>query len=248
MFLHKPELMKKIIVLLLFITVGCQTASIKNKKYKTSLATTELGSIGKSTSMYNTNNNFTTHSFPVLQNKIRLDVQILPLNKKINKIYTDKASLNPAAPKITYVDSLAVKPEYVTLNISDLTGFATELNAEYNKTALTYLEDTNEAVMVTAIAMVLPVEDIAKIKQADAFYLLNNQEKKYTLVLYKAGKKTDNIEFQQGTVLAYALGKFCWAVNDRQQWYIGDIVEDTKGCRGKTRKKIKDKETNVFKL
>ena len=79
--------MKKLILLVLIITAGCQTTKIKNTEYKISEATTELGSIGEAKSMYNINNDFTTHSYPLLQNKIRLDVQVLPFNADINKIY-----------------------------------------------------------------------------------------------------------------------------------------------------------------
>jgi len=241
--------MKKIIILVLIITAGCQTAKIKNREYKYSYATTELGSIGEAISMYNLKNDFAAHSFPVLQNKIRLDVQVLPFTKDINKIYTEKAKINPAAVKINYVDSLAVKPEYVTLTIADLNGFATELNADYNKNTFQYLKDTETAVMVTGIAVALTSEDIAKIKMSDAFYLHNNQEKKYTIALYKSGKKTENIELQSGMVLAYTLGKFCWSVSDRLHWYIGDIVKDNKSCKGNTISKIKKKEEkNLYKL
>ena len=150
---------------------------------------------------------------------------------------------------IKYTDSLAVKPEYVTLNILDRTGFADEINADYNKNIANYLKDTEKTVIVTGIAIALPAEDIAKIKLADTYYLVNNQEKKYTIALYKAGKRTDFLELQSGTVLGYVLGKFCWAVNDRQQWFVGDIVKDNKSCKGNTVAHIKKKERmNLFKM
>jgi hypothetical protein len=241
--------MKKLLILLCMVTVGCQTAKIKNTIYKYADATTELGSIGEAASTFNLKNDFVVHSFPTLQNKIRLDVQVLPLTKNLSEIYLDKVKVNPSAIKVNYVDTLAVKPEYVTLTISDINGFATELNADYNKNSFQYLKDTETPVLVTGIAVILPAEDIAKIRMSDAFYLHNNQEKKYTIALYKTGKKTENIDLNSMMVLAYTIGKFCWSVNDRQHWYIGDIVKDNKSCKGNTISKIKKREEkNLYKL
>lgn len=240
--------MKKIIFLLLLV-VGCQTAKIKNREYKVSEATVELGSIGRAKSMYNLDNDFSIHALPVLQNKIRLDLQVQPFTEDIYKTYNAKAAKNQALAKITYNDSLPVKPEYVTVNIMDLTAMATELNAEHNRDIATYLKDSKNSVIVTGIAVVLPAEDLAKIKQADTYYLLNSQDKKYSVALYKDGKKTELIDLQAGVELAYNLGKFCWSINERQQWYIGEIIKDDKGCKGNTRSHIKEKEEkNLFKL
>jgi hypothetical protein len=240
--------MKKIIILLLVIT-GCQTAKIKNREYKVSQATIELGSIGSAKSMYNLDNDFSIHALPVLENKIRLDIQVQPFNEDIYKTYTDKAVNDQTLMKIEYNDSLPVKPEYVTVNIMDLTAMASELNGPHNKDIATYLKNTKKAVTVTGVAIVFSSEVLDKIKQADTYYLLNSQDKKYTVALYKEGKKTDVIDLDEGVELAYTLGKFCWSLSDRQQWYIGEIVKDNKGCKGKTREKIKDKEEkNLFKL
>jgi len=241
--------MKKIIFILVLLAVSCQTTKIKNKTYKTSPATVELGSIGTSTSLNNLKNDFSIKSFPALQNKIRLDIQIVPFTKDINKIYLEKSEVNQTEKKINYIDSLSNKPKFVTVSILDQSGFIEELNANHNKNILTYLKDTEDAAIVKSIALTLSEENIAKLQSADAYYLVNNQDTKYTVMLYKDGKKIDLIDLQSGTVLAYSLGKFCWAINDRQHWYVGDIVNDNKSCKGNTYKKIKKKEeTNLFKL
>lgn len=239
-----------IFIVLITALAGCQTAVIKNEKYKISPATTELGSIGHGKSLFNLENDFSTNSFPQLQNKIRLDIQILPFTDKLNKAYLQKLEVNQAQEKINYVDSIPVKPEFVTVTILDLSGYANEINSTYNKNILTYLEDTKEAVMVTRIALTLSNEDIAKIRQADTYYLVNEQHRKFTVDLYKQGKKTDTIDLTSGVLLAYKLGRFCWAENDRHKWYVGDIVEDGHGCRGLTKYEVKQKkaETNLFKM
>lgn len=240
--------MKKFVFLLL-IVAGCQTAKIQKKEYKISDATIELGSIGWAKSLYNLDNDFSIHGFPVLENKVRIDVAVHPFDENMYKIYTQKSLGNQAAAKITYTDSLPVKPEYVTVNIMDMETFSSELNRLQNRDIFNYLKDTEKSVMVIGIATVLPVEDLAKIKLADAYYLINNQEKKYTIALFKSGKKTGTIDLPAGTELAYILGKFCWALNEKQHWYISDIVKDSQSCKGNTRSKVKAKqEKNLFKM
>lgn len=242
--------MKNIIYLLLIVsTVGCQTIKIKNQEYKISAATIELGSIGTAVSINNTMNDFSTRSFPVIQEKIRLDVQMVPFNKKINEIYLKKTRANQLPVNITYVDSVANKPEFVTISLMDITSFTNELNALYNKSVFTFLKDTKKASVITSVALVLPNEDMNKLKQADSYYLINNQEAKYTIALFKQGKKTDIIDLQSGITLAYTIGKFCWSISDKNQWHIADVVKDDKACNGNTYTKAKEKEeTNLFKL
>lgn len=244
--------MKNIIYLLLIniiFIISCQTTKIKNQEYKISPATIELGNIGTATSINNTMNDFSARSFPKIENKIRLDIQILPFNNKINKIYLSKTKVNQLPTNIKYVDSLPKKPEFVTVTIMGITTLTEEINASYNKNIFNYLKDNDKASIITSVALALSDEDLNKLKLADTYYLINDQDAKYTVALYKQGKKMDILNLNQGIVLAYTIGKFCWSISDRQQWYIADIVKNNKSCKGNTYSKMKKKEeTNLFKL
>ena len=242
--------MKKLSYLLIIIILtSCQTATIKNKTFKVTAATVELGSIGQAKSLYNTYNDFTIKSFPLLNNKIRVDIQIHPFNSDINDLYMNKAKYSSLQEKVMYTDSLAVKPEFITVSMIDITGYVNELNADYNKETSTYLMDTKKSVVVTGLAINIPTIDLEKIKLADSYYLINNSDKKYTIALYKQGRRTDILDLKAGTVLAYTLGKFCWALSERGRWYVGDITLDNESCKGKMRSSIKDKEdVNLFKM
>ena len=242
--------MKNLIYLLLIVTAtACQTTKIKDTEYKISTSTIELGSVGTASSFSKINYDYTARTFPVLENKIRLDIQIIPFNKNINKIYISKTNENQLPVKVNYIDSLPEKPKFVTITLMDYTGVINELNSSYNKNVYNYLKVIDKGSIITSIAVVLPDADLIKLQQADAYYLVNEQTAKYSLQLYKDGKKIDLINMQSSTVLAYTVGTFCWAVNDRHNWYIGDIVNDNKSCTGNTHKKIKEKEeTNLFKL
>lgn len=245
--MKKNHIISLLIVLLL--TVSCKTVSVKDEKYKTSEDSPELGHIGQATSRLNTNNTFSTSAIPILENRIRLHVEILPFTKELNAVYKSKGRNNQTLAKMNYNDSLATKPEFVKISILDLSALSNEINSQYNKNIFTYLQDTKKAVLVTGIATVLPKEDLNKLRQADTYYITNTQEKKYTVTLYKQGKKTEYIDLQDGIQLAYTLSSFCWAVNDKAQWYVGDIVPDSRGCKGNTSRRIKEKKReNLFNM
>ncbi len=242
--------MKKYILTLLFAgLISCQTISIKDKTYKVSNATTEIGSIGLSKSWY-IKNDFLTKIFPILNEKIRVDVTVIPFDKKSNNIFLKKSKFNQNQEKIKYIDSLEVKPEFVTIDILDISGYISQINSENNTEVIRYLKDVQKAKVITSIATKLSIENISKIKLADTYYLNNIQDKKYTLVLYKSNKKSETIDLQSGVVLGYQLSKCCWAISKKNKWYLSDIVRDCNSCKGSTQVKIKEKknEKNLYKM
>lgn len=232
------------ITLLFFIIIfsSCNTIKVKDKAYKASNSSIEIGSIGFSKSAI-TKNDFTTRSFPKLESKIRVEVNVVPFNKKLNKNYLQKEKFNQNQAKIQYVDSLDTKPELVSINILDISGFVSELNSDKNKDITAFLKKTKHSRIVTSLVTTLSSESLSKIKQADTYYLLNNQENKYTLALFKANKKTETIDLQSGVVLGYQVSKCCWAMDNRGRWYLADLVEENSSCNGDTESKVKEKKT-----
>lgn len=235
---------------LLLIFSACQTTKIKKNNYKVSVTAPELGSLGQAKSSITLQNDFNTRTFPKLENKIRVAVEVIPYNKKLNKIYTNKAKFNQNQAKVIYSDSLPTKPEIVTIQILDVTGFVNELNADYNEEVFRVMKDLQNLEIVSSIAVNLSSTDIAKIRLADAYYLTNVLDKKYTLTLLKQGKKVESIDLTLGTILGYRLSKLCWAETTRGKWYIADMITTNSSCKGTTSTKAKNKkkEENLFKM
>ncbi|WP_394775877.1 hypothetical protein [Flavobacterium sp.] len=242
-------MLKKIVVLALLICTACQTTKIKNEDYKFSTSIIELGSIGESKLTYN-QNIFETKALPTLKNNIRVEIGIVPYNRKLNKIYKSKAKYNQNQTKVAFIDSLPVKPELVTIRILDIAGLVHEINSDYNTEILDLLVNTQTSKLISSLAVSLSNDEIAKIRQSDAFYIINNQNKKYTIALFKSGKKTDNIDINPETIVAYRVSSFCWAASDRGKWYIADIVNEYSNCKGITEKRIttKKKNKNLFDM
>lgn len=230
------------------ILLSCQTAKIKKETYKTITSTTELGAIGQYQGFL-INKDFTSKVYPKLENKIRLDVQVLPFNKKLNKTYISKQKYNQSQAKIEYVDSLDVKPELVILSLLDVSGYVTELNAAHNDEAFRFIKNTRNSTAVSSIAIALNPADIAKIRQADTYYLVNKQDKKYSLALFKLGKQTELLDLDPTAIIACQLSYFCWAENKKGQWIIADMNKKNHSCKGNTYQNIREnKEQNLFKM
>jgi hypothetical protein len=237
-------------IILLLIFSACQSTKIKNARYLVSTSNPEIGSIGQSKSLFDLRNDFEVRTFPKLENNIRIAIDIIPYNKKLNDFYKAKAKFNQNQSKIAYTDSLASKPELVTIRLMDVSGFINELNATYNSDVFRLLIDTQNSKIVSSLAANLSTDEIAKIRQADTYYLTNQQNNKYILALYTLGKKTATIDINTNTIVAYQLSSFCWATSERGNWYIADIVKNSKSCKGKTKARINEKKRskNLFDL
>ena len=241
--------MKKIICLFIIVNISCQTIKVKENTYKTSNSKTELGALGEAKSLGDLKNNFTITAYPKIEEKIKLEVAIMPFNKKVNKIYQSKAKFNQKQSKINYVDSLPIKPEMVGIKISDITSLVNDLNTSANTKELNFIKNNERTTIVTSVLVVLNIAEIEKLRNADTYYLVQSDIAKHTIALYKQGKKVDFIDLSSSTIIGYTIGKFCWFENDRGKWQIGDIVQKGNSCKGNTYRKVKPKkEKSLYKM
>ena len=237
-------------LLLSLLISACQTVKIKKETYKVSTTALELGSLGEEKSFIGLQNNFITKTFPKLENKIRVSVQMVPYNKKLQKIYKAQSKFNQNLSTLIYNDSLLVKPEIVVVQIIDISGFINELNAPYNKEILRTISDLQNLEVVSNVAINLTATEITKIKLADTYYLTNTLDAKYTLALFNKNKQFESIDLTLGTILGYQTSKFCWAEATNGKWYIADMYINNSSCKGTTSTKVKNKkkEENLFKM
>jgi hypothetical protein len=231
----------RIYLLFLILCTACQSIKIKNDTYQLATSSPELGSIGITSKKNITHNIFEVRALPHLENKIRISAEILPFNRKLHKAYYLKSKYNQHQPALNYADSLEVKPELVTLKILDIHGLVQELNAPYNETVLQLLRDTKNFKIVSSLAVSISPEYLAKIQQADTYYLVNLQDSKYAINLYTAGKKTDQLILKQEDIIAYRSSSFCWSTNAKKEWYLAYLNEGGAACQGTTQTTIPNK-------
>lgn len=234
---------------LLIVVVSCKTIKVKEQSYKTSNSKIELGALGEAKSIADLKNNFTITAYPIIEEKIKLEVAIVPFTKKASKIYQSKEKFNQKQSKINYVDSLPVKPEMVSVKILDIASLVDDLNSSSNTKELNFIKNNERTTIVTSVLVVLNSTEIEKLRNADTYYLVQSDIAKHTIALYKQGKKIDTIDISTATIIGYTIGKFCWFENDRGKWQIGDIIQKGNSCKGNTYKKVKPKkEKSLYKM
>lgn len=237
------------LLVLVFLVVSCQTIKVKEQSYKLSNSTIELGALGEAKSISEFKNSFTIAGYPKIEEKIKLDITILPFTKKASKIYQGHAKFNQKLSKINYADSLVIKPEIVSIKISDIATLISTLNSNENSNEITFVKNNERISIVTSVLVALSNSEIDKLRSADTYYLVQSDVSKYVMNLYKQGKKTDAIDLSSATVIGYTVGKFCWLENDRGKWQIGDIVQKGNSCKGNTFRKITaKKEKSLYKM
>lgn len=234
---------------LLIVVVSCKTIHVKEQSYKTSNSKIELGALGEAKSIADLKNNFIITAYPIIEEKIKLEVAIVPFTKKANIIYQSKEKFNQKQSKINYVDSLPIKPEMVSIKISDIASLVNDLDASANAKALAFIKNNERTTIVASVLVVFNIAEIEKLRNADTYYLVQSDIAKHTIALYKQGKKVDSIDLTSSTIIGYTIGKFCWFENEKGKWQIGDIVQKGSSCKGNTYKKVKPKkEKSLYKM
>lgn len=240
---------KSLLVVITIVLACCQSTHIQDRLYKVSDSNVELGAVGYAYSPDNLRHRFDIKSIPVLDTKVRIAIQVLPFTQDINKIYLTKMKAKGEEPVFKYTDSIPQKPSYVTLSLLDIGTYVSALNGDSNKELYQYLVKTENTSVVTGLAIVPDASLIAKLKAADAYYLVYNRDRKYNLSCYKEGKRTEDIDLSKFETLAYATGHLCWFEDERGRWKVGDVVKSTESCRGRMKSEVKDKEDiNLFKM
>lgn len=235
-------------IIILFV-FSCKSIDVREQCYKTSNSKIELGALGEAKSISGLKNSYTITAFPNLNEKLKLDIAIVPFTKKANKIYQSKAKFDQKQIKVNYADSLPVKPEMVSIKISDIASLINDLNSSENSKELTFIKNNERTAIVTSVLVVLNDSEIQKLRNADTYYLVQSDVSKHTLAVYKQGKKIETIDLSVATVIGYTVGKFCWSENERGKWQIGDIIQKGNSCKGNTYRKVKPKkEKSLYKM
>jgi len=242
--------MKKVVLLVFFsILCSCQSVKVKDTTYSITTSSTELGTLGEAKSTAGLKNQFQITGYPELTEKIKVQIAIVPYTKRINKINIAKAKYNQKQTPITYIDSLPVKPEVVSIKITDLNQLISELNAEKNAPLIGLAQKNERTSLISSVLVNLSPAEIEKIRQADTYYLIQTDVAKYEIALYNQGKKASQIAVLPDTILGYEVSSFCWTETNRGKWQIGDIVIKGMSCKGETFKKVQEKkEKSLYRM
>lgn len=187
-------------------------------------------------------------AIPNYSKPIKLALTVEYFNKQSYKFFEKAKALQSANISIHYVDSVAEKPKYIKLKIADKVVLIDALNSTDNTTVKNYLKHNVSANVLTEISMALNSEDLKKVIDSDAMFLVEKTPKTYVLQLYKNGAKTEALHFNQGVVFAYKGSNCCWKENKRHRIDITDLVTQFNNCPNKTYRSAHRAEKNISSL
>lgn len=229
--------------------MGCKTIGLDQFSKNSTTQQVSLGSIGLDKDFL-LQSHFQNTAIPKYLNPIKLDASIKEFNRHTFNNFTKAKTHQSAEINLSYVDSISKKPKYIQLEISDTVAAITSFNSKENKAVKDYLENNKYANVITLISMALNEMDLDSIANADAIFSIEENYKTYSLQLYKANKKFDEIQFNQGIIFEYQTSNCCWQENKRHQLDIVDLVKSYNNCPNKTYRYAyrAKKKINYYKL
>lgn len=237
-----------VVILICFFTSSCKTISVNQQSQIRTETPVELGSIGLLNETVLTNN-FESVAIPYFSKGLKLQVIPVSFSKQSFKAY-EKANNLYKKEKLTYSDTLKIKPEYVAIQFVDRVAITDELNNPKNIGVRSYLETKQDAQMITRISIAFSAEQQNILKNADEVFLIQSSSKNFSLQLNNLDGKKQILDLSQGVVFAYQTAAFCWKENDRHKLVIADIVSDAEGCPPNTHRKANKviQKENYFKF
>lgn len=238
-----------ILLLIACFLISCHTAKINNQSQKMNPQHIELGVIG-SEQTHLTTTVFETVTVPILNQKIRVQVQSTPFSKTTHKAYTKALIGKNSNDTIKYIDTVAIKPNFISLNLLDQIAYINELNQPDNSSVINYLKNMENMGVITSISAAFNKQHLAQLQQAEEIYLVNKKHRKYELELINNSKTVHTIEFSNAVIFGYQLSNFCWAKSEKQKFVIANLLSKNSKCQRATHKNPQKlvKKVNHFKF
>ncbi|MEP5339997.1 MAG: hypothetical protein ABJL44_18455 [Algibacter sp.] len=228
--------MTKFVWLICFFSIvfsGCKSASILEEPQNTTTQKITLGSVGLN-KKFILQKEFNGAAVPKYQQPIKLTAYVVPFTKGKYKSFLKAKALQSSPVSVNYIDSIAIKPQYLRFKIADKVALIGALNGNENENIKRYLSSNSSSNLVTSLSVVFNKPDLKLIQEATAVFLVENGLKNYALQLYKDGVKSDLIQFNKGVVIEYNTSSCCWQEDNRHHVNIVDLVEKYNNCPNKT--------------
>jgi hypothetical protein len=234
--------------LLSFLLQACQSLLVNNNYSNKTKATVGLLSIGNNQSLW-FENAYTNDAFLNSTNPIKLLINTKSFNKQSHNTFLKAKEQQQKNITVNYIDSVKVKPTYITLSIANKVALLSAFKETQNKQLNNYLSVQDQTKIVNSISLAFNPDNTKKIQEAQEVFLSPYGKKTYALMLYNGGTLTHTILFTNAVVFAYSTWGICWQENQQRQLEITDLVNG-EHCPPKTYKKARKahKKINLYKL
>lgn len=221
---------------LICLVTSCKSINLTQSSQTTTTQQVHLGSIGLDKDFI-LQTQYNTAAIPSYKSPIKVAVSLKGFTKSSYKTFIKASRLQSVNVDVRYVDSIAVKPTYLQIDIADKITLVSALNTTENTSVKDYLKNNPSANIVTSISIACNYQDLEAITKADAVFLVESSLKTYALQLYKDRTKTQLIKFNQGVIFGYKTAYCCWQENNRRTLDIVDLVDDQNSCPNTTFRK-----------
>ena len=220
------------VVLLILLSINC--APLSNIKHDIN-PPLSLGEIGKSNTSF-LHRDMQAVGKPSLSRPIPIQVREVPFVKSAYKKYTELNKMKGQETKVQFVDSLPIKPKYISLEISDMVALADQLNEEANKGIRSYLaKDAANKILVQVSAMASNTI-VDKVLLADGIFLTQDRNNLLGIELV-SGSSREFVVLSEFEVFDYGTGSFCWGLDRYGNERIEVIALNGDSCPKETEPK-----------
>ncbi|OWW23506.1 hypothetical protein B4Q04_20110 [Zobellia sp. OII3] len=194
-----------------------------------------LGDIGKYSKSI-IHSSFDKIGNPIISKPIGLAVMEVPFTKSKFKSYNAIKKGMGEKSALAYIDSIPIKPKYLTIEITDRIGMRTALNTDKNKEVLSYLEQDEDYRLVYQVSMVASEEQSRLLMEADAIFLIEDWNGHMTVEAIH-NKIKIQIRLSQSEIFDYKVLGFCWSENRYGQKRIEALRLSSESCPKNTERK-----------
>lgn len=225
----------KTLLLLVVICASCRTLVVNNERQIISDSQPQLGAIGLLDRNV-LNRTFKTVETPVLKEKIRLELHKEKFDKKRYEAYLKVSPKNTF--QISFVDSLANKPEFYSLQLSDRVEYIESIKS--NEKLVEYLKNKPQLQTVTAVSIAVRPQMLSQFDNAESVFLVYDRKlKKYYLELMEKSGTKVKIYFNDIGVFAFDVSGFCWGSNHKHEVELKMLADGVKCSKELKRKAAK---------
>ena len=185
--------------------------------------TPSLGTIGKEHKSI-LNKNFEQIGSPKIEEGITISVLEIPFTKSEFKTYVQYKKGRGEESNLVFIDSIASKPEYLKLNISDKINLLTQLNNESNSNVRSYLANDEEYAIVTEISLLANENLTDRLKKAEHVFLVEDNNGLLILEILESNQRT-LVKWSDLEIFDYGLSGFssCPKGTEKKPSKLNDI-------------------------
>lgn len=224
----------KYLIVIFICFTSCKTISIQKEAQHITTQSMMLGVVGNQKN-FALEQDYNHVALPDYNQPIKVQPTVIAFSKPSFSAFKKAQQAQNNTVVINYVDSVKTnQSSFLKLEIADRVSVINALKNKVNTDVFQFLQNNNQAHILTTISIALNQDDQDIIKKADEVFLETSGVKNYVLKTYIDKALQQTIKFTDGVVFAYQMSSACWKEDNKYQLQIIDLVESNDKCPSKS--------------